>query len=71
MSDTDQTQTGKLEILLTELQSMVEDLNAIVTAQSDKIARLEGRVEMLMLREAEREANEAQAPLADQRPPHW
>ena len=40
--------------------------------QDGEIARLTKRVELLLAREAEREAAEAgTVPLADQKPPHW
>jgi len=47
-----------------------DDLSDIVAQQQTKIARLEKRVDLLMAREAEREAQGGEY-LADQRPPHW
>ncbi len=57
---------------IAHLTRIVDDLSDIVARQSDDIAALSRRVEMLMRREGEREADSgAPPPLADQRPPHW
>ncbi len=66
---TDQTH---LEEQLAHLQRVVDELSDIVARQQTEIDRLTRRVEMLMQREAEREADQGGTiPLADQRPPHW
>lgn len=50
----------------------LEELNAVVTAQAEKIDRLERRVRLLMERAAQMESDTvSSAPLADQKPPHW
>jgi SlyX protein len=57
---------------IAHLTRIVDDLSDIVARQADEIAILSRRVEMLMRREGEREADSgAMPPLADQRPPHW
>ena len=62
----------KLEEKIAHLERVVDDLSDIVATQSTEIDRLTRRVEMLMMREAEREADTGTAaPIADQRPPHW
>lgn len=61
-----------LEEKLAHLIRAVDDLSDVVATQQDEIDRLTRRVEMLMQREGEREANSGEAVvLADQRPPHW
>lgn len=59
------------EEALAHLTRTVEDLSEVVARQAREIAVLTRRVEMLMEREAEREAQGNTIPLADQRPPHW
>lgn len=49
----------------------LDDLSAIVAVQADQFARMSHRIDMLMAREAEREADGHGIPEADQRPPHW
>ncbi len=64
--------TERLEEKLAHLQRVTDGLSDIVAAQRDQIDRLTRRVEMLMQREAEREADsDGTVPLADQKPPHW
>ena len=63
--------TEKLEERVAHLLRATEDLSDIVARQQAEIDRLTRRVEMLLLREAEREAAGAEAPEANQRPPHW
>lgn len=57
------------------LMRMVEDLSDVVARQGREIDVLTRRVSMLLLREAEREAQDREGlgsiPLADQKPPHW
>ena len=60
----------RLEERIAHLIRAVEDLSDVVTRQGAEIDRLTRRVEMLMLREAEREAD-GDAPSPDQKPPHW
>ena len=53
-------------------RAMLVGLDFLVARQDAAIARLTARVEMLMLREAEREADAGgTVPLADKPPPHW
>jgi SlyX protein len=57
---------------LAEALRVVEDLNEVVTDQANRIELLERRVNMLMTRAAEQEADQASGlPLSDQRPPHY
>ena len=64
--------TEKLEESLAHLTRMVEDMSDVVARQQAEIDILTRRVAMLVLREAEREADAgASVPLADQKPPHW
>ncbi|MDJ0627793.1 MAG: SlyX family protein [Rhodobacter sp.] len=61
-----------LEEQVAHLQRMSDELSDVVARHETEIARLSRRVEMLMRREAEREADAAGSiPLADQKPPHW
>jgi len=53
---------------IAHLERSLEDLSDVVAAQSREIVRLTRRLEALMDRESEREA-EAHPPV--QRPPHW
>lgn len=66
MSDT------RTEERLAHLIRANDELSDIVRDQSDRIARLERRVAMLMEREAGREIDGGgTGPLGDERPPHW
>ena len=61
-----------VEAELAHLRRAVEDLSDIVARQDRDIAQLLRRVEMLVMREAEREAQSGGAVLlGDQKPPHW
>ena len=54
------------------LTRTVDDLSEIVARQETEIAMLTRRVQLLMEREAEREASlGGQAVMSDERPPHW
>ena len=67
-----ETRLTRLEEHIAHQNSLVEELNEVVTAQRNEIDVLNRRVEMLMKRAAEQEADSmSSAPLADQRPPHW
>jgi len=61
-----------IEEKLAHLIRAVDDLSDVVARQENEIAQLTRRVDMLVRREAEREAN---APggvvLGDERPPHY
>ncbi len=62
----------RLEERLSHLIRANDELSDIVATQADRIAQLERRVQMLMEREAGREAAEGgSVPLGDERPPHW
>jgi SlyX protein len=66
------TSQAELEEQIAHLVRTVEDLSEVVARQDAEIATLTRRVEMLMMREAEREADGGgTVPLADQKPPHW
>jgi SlyX protein len=61
-----------LEEQIAHLTRTVEELNAVVTRQQDEIDRLTRRVEMLMMREAERvQEGSGGIVLGDERPPHY
>ena len=61
-----------LEEKIAHLIRTVEDLSEVVARQETEIAMLSRRVQLLMEREAEREASiDGQMVLADGRPPHW
>jgi len=65
-------QLTNLEEHVSHQASMLDELNAVVTAQAQQIDLLERRVRMLMERAAQMEADTLSgAPLADQKPPHW
>lgn len=59
-----------LEMHLSHLTRTVDDLSEVVARQDREITRLTARVEMLMQREADREAA-GDMPAANQKPPHW
>lgn len=62
----------KLEEQIAHLLRSVDDLSDIVARQENEIARLTARVDMLMRREAEREAEgSGGVVIGDERPPHW
>ena len=68
----DQDRLTRLEEHLAHQNTLVEELNEVVTEQRAEIDLLNRRVAMLLQRAAEQEAdNLSGAPLADQRPPHW
>ncbi len=61
-----------LEEQLAHLTRVAEELSDVIARQETEIARLSRRLELLMAREAEREAD---APggvfVGDERPPHY
>lgn len=62
----------KLEEQIAHLTRTVEDLSDVIARQDKDIALLTKRVQMLLEREAEREAADGGgAVLGDERPPHW
>ena len=62
----------EIEEKLAHLIRTVDELNDVVTRQQTQIDRLTRRVEMLMQREAEREAQGTGGiVLGDERPPHY
>ena len=62
----------QIEERLAHLTRTVEDLSDVVARQQDEIDRLTRRVEMLMQREAGREAEgTGGVVLGDERPPHY
>ena len=57
---------------LAHLIRTVDDLSDVIARQEGEIARLTARVEMLMRREAEREAQGSGGVVfGDERPPHY
>ena len=66
------TDTTHLEEQIAHLTRLVEDLSDVVARQDRTIDTAMRRIEMLMQREAAREADAGGTiPLGDQRPPHW
>jgi SlyX protein len=62
----------RLEEQIAHLTRMMDEMSDVVARQDAEIVRLTRRVEILMGREAEREAQGGGGvPLADQKPPHW
>lgn len=61
-----------IEERLAHLLRAVDDLSDVVAGQARRIEVLERRVAALVMREAEREAQETGGEVAgDTRPPHW
>jgi SlyX protein len=62
----------KLEEQIAHLLRSVDDLSDVVARQQDDIDRLNRRVELLMRREGQREAQgSGGVVLGDERPPHY
>lgn len=61
-----------LEERLAHLIRIVDDLSDVVARQDSEIARLQHRVQMLMEREADRQAEQTGGiVIGDERPPHY
>lgn len=60
-----------LEERIAHLMRTVDDLSDVVAAQAREVDRLTRLVQLLVEREAEREAMAAEGPAANVRPPHW
>ncbi len=60
-----------LEERVAHLIRAVDDLSDVVARQAKEIDRLTRLVQMLVEREAEREAMAGEGPAANVRPPHW
>jgi SlyX protein len=61
-----------LEIRIAHLERTVEELSEVVARQDAEIRRLSGRVQLLIEREAAREAEGSGGViLGDERPPHY
>lgn len=65
-----ETRLEACEIALAHVTKVNDELSDIVAQQQMTIDKLQKRVDMLMTREAEREAQGGEY-VADQRPPHW
>ncbi|WP_299848352.1 SlyX family protein [uncultured Roseovarius sp.] len=63
----------RLEEQIAHLTKTVDDLSDVIARQETEITMLTRRVQMLMEREAEREANLGGQVVmgGDERPPHW
>lgn len=62
----------ELQEQIAHLERTVEDLSTITARQEREIAMLTRRVQLLMEREAEREASQGDAVVfGDERPPHY
>lgn len=66
----DDSRLTAAEERIAHLIRAVDDLSDVVARQEKDIALLTRRMQMLMEREADREA-ESGAPPANQKPPHW
>ncbi|MEY4304295.1 MAG: hypothetical protein RIT52_470 [Pseudomonadota bacterium] len=64
-------QLDAMEERMAHLIRAVDDLSDVVTAQTREIETLKRRVQMLMEREAEREAAGLGSAEANVPPPHW
>lgn len=61
-----------LEEQIAHLTRVVEDMSDIIARQEGELALLTNRVQMLMEREASREADAGgSVTIGEQRPPHW
>lgn len=61
-----------LEEKLAHLQRVTDELSDVLAQQDTEMARLTRRVEILMMREAEREAElGGSVTMTDQKPPHY
>jgi len=60
-----------LEEKVAHLMRAVDDLSDVVAGQAKEIERLSRLVQLLVEREAEREAMAVDGPAANVRPPHW
>ena len=64
--------TEHIEERLAHLIRTTDELSDIVAEQAQRIARLERQVQVLVTREAERDALDSGGiAVADERPPHW
>lgn len=61
----------KLEERVAHLMRAVDDLSDVVAGQAKEIDRLSRLVQLLVEREAEREAMAMDGPAANVKPPHW
>ncbi|MEO1550494.1 MAG: SlyX family protein [Pseudomonadota bacterium] len=62
----------RLEEVIAHQAAQIEDLNQVVTAQADRVDRLERQVAQLRLRAAEAEAAQGDhVVLGDSPPPHY
>ncbi|MCB6178600.1 SlyX family protein [Rhodobacter sp. Har01] len=60
-----------LEEKVAHLMRAMDDLSDVLARQAREIEALSRRAQMLLEREAEREAMAGEAPAANVRPPHW
>ncbi|MCZ0814051.1 MAG: SlyX family protein [Pseudomonadota bacterium] len=61
-----------IEEQIAHLARIVDDLSEVVARQEREIALMTRRVQLLLEREAMREADQGgSVPLGDERPPHW
>ncbi|MHA3915245.1 SlyX family protein [Halovulum sp. GXIMD14793] len=68
---TDPDRITALEETVAHQAAAIDDLSDVVHRQSAEIDQLTRRVALLMQRAAEQEADAANAPPADSKPPHW
>tara|TARA_B100001142_G_scaffold98377_1_gene100356 strand:- start:1923 stop:2132 length:210 start_codon:yes stop_codon:yes gene_type:complete len=61
-----------LEEKYARLELMLEELDTVIIRQDKEISVLRKKIELLMVREAERELDDSNSILvADVKPPHW
>jgi SlyX protein len=68
----DENRITELEIQLSHVTRMTDELSAIIAEQANRLEQAEKRIQMLMQRAAEAEA-QAMSGIAvgDKPPPHW
>ena len=67
-----QNNTKLLEENYARLELMLEELNTVIIRQDKEISILSQKIELLMVREAQRELEDTSSILlADVKPPHW
>ena len=67
----DTSRIDRLEERMSHLIRAADDLSQVVARQDREIASLKRQVEMLVVREVEREAAEGAAVFDDRPPPHY
>ncbi|MDJ0834770.1 MAG: SlyX family protein [Gammaproteobacteria bacterium] len=61
----------RLEIMLSEQEYTIETLNSVITRQSRDILELTQQLDLLRLQIKELKKQVPQAPIIDEKPPHY